>query len=119
MQPGLKTSGSQAFEMELGPSGGAGEQAVRSVGKPEGGKPGAEEAEVGVPHSSFCPEKSRQCVMEVRPPCVPGEASEGADAGTGPGSRLLPFTCLSGTGSRHTTRVVRNRLNHLTGSFIN
>lgn len=105
--------------MERGPSSGAGEQVVGSVGKPEGVKPGTEEAEVCVPHSSFCPEKSRQCVMEVRPLCVLGEVSEGAHTGAGPGSRLLPFTCLSGTGSRHTTRVVRNRLNHLTGSCIN
>ena len=81
--------------------------------------PGTEEAEVCIPHSSFCPEKSRQFVVEVRPPCVPGEVSEGAHAGAGLGSRLLPFTCSSATGSRHTTRVVRNQLNHLTGSFIN
>ena len=55
--------------------------------------PGTEEAEVCIPHSSFCPEKSRQFVVEVRPPCVPGEVSEGAHAGAGLGSRLLPFTC--------------------------
>ena len=54
--------------MEQGPSRGAGERVVGSVGKPS-----TEEAEIGVPHSS----ESRRCLVEVGPQCVPGESSEG------------------------------------------
>ena len=93
---------SPGLKMEQGPSRGAGERVVGSVGKPS-----TEEAEIGVPHSS----ESRRCLVEVGPQCVPGESSEGAHMGAGLGSRSLPFTRfrgrtgtgdLSGTGSGHT-----------------
>ena len=81
---------SLGLKTEQGPSRAAGEGAEGSVGKPEGGKPSPEEAEIGVPHSSFCPCESRRCAVEVRPQCVPG-SRQGARVGAGPGSHSTRF----------------------------